>query len=81
MSRVVGAAEAKTKFSCLLDAVGRGEEITISRNGRPAARLIKFDEGQSASREVVIRRIAKRAKKLKLGGIARRELRDFGRKY
>ena len=36
----VGAFEAKTKLSELLDRVERGEEITITRHGKPVARLV-----------------------------------------
>ena len=36
----VGAYEAKTHLPQLLDRVARGEEICITRNGRPVARLI-----------------------------------------
>jgi prevent-host-death family protein len=33
--------EAKTHLSRLLDAVEAGEEILITRNGRPVARLVR----------------------------------------
>jgi prevent-host-death family protein len=36
----VGACEAKTHLSALLDRVARGEEITITRHGKPIARLV-----------------------------------------
>jgi prevent-host-death family protein len=36
----VGAFEAKTKFSELLDQVSRGAEITITKHERPVARLV-----------------------------------------
>jgi prevent-host-death family protein len=36
----VGAYEAKTHLPQLLDRVARGEEIQITRNGRPVARLV-----------------------------------------
>lgn len=36
----VGAIEATAKFSELLDRVGQGEEIVITRDGKPAARLV-----------------------------------------
>lgn len=36
----VGAYEAKTHLPRLLDRVSRGEEIQITRNGRPIARLV-----------------------------------------
>ena len=38
--RTVGIFEAKTKLSELIDAVERGEEIRITRRGRPVARLV-----------------------------------------
>ena len=36
----IGAFEAKNKFGSLLDRVEDGEEIVITRHGRPVARLI-----------------------------------------
>ena len=38
--RTVGTFEAKTRFSALLEEVARGEEITITRHGKPVARLV-----------------------------------------
>ncbi len=39
MTRTVGAFEAKTKFSELLDRVENGEDVIITRRGKPVARL------------------------------------------
>ena len=36
----VGAFEAKNMLSALLDRVERGEEIVITRHGKPVARLV-----------------------------------------
>lgn len=36
----IGAFEAKNTLGGLLDRVERGEEITISRRGKPVARLV-----------------------------------------
>ena len=36
----VGACEAKTHFSQLLERVAKGEEITITKHDRPVARLV-----------------------------------------
>lgn len=36
----VGAFEAKTKFSELLDRVAGGEEVVVTRHGRTVARII-----------------------------------------
>ena len=38
--RTIGAFEAKTHLSRLLDAVERGETITITKRNRPVARLV-----------------------------------------
>jgi prevent-host-death family protein len=40
LSTTVGAFEAKTHLSALLERVERGEEIVITRHGRPVARLM-----------------------------------------
>jgi prevent-host-death family protein len=40
----IGAIEAKSRLSELLDRVARGEEIVITRDGKPAARLVPAGE-------------------------------------
>lgn len=40
MDSTVGAFEAKTHFSELLERAEAGEEITITRRGKPVARMI-----------------------------------------
>jgi prevent-host-death family protein len=37
--REIGAFEAKNKLGQLLDQVERGEEVIITRHGKPVARL------------------------------------------
>ena len=44
----VGTFEAKTRFSALLDAVERGEEVTITRHGEPVARLVPYSTARRA---------------------------------
>jgi len=41
----VGAFEAKKQIECLLDRVEQGEEIVITRHGRPVARLVPTSGG------------------------------------
>ena len=54
--RQVGAYEAKTHFSSLLDDVERGEVITITRRGVPIARLEPIAENPlERTRRVVAR--------------------------
>ena len=40
----IGAYEAKTHLSRLLDRVEKGEGFTITKNGRPVARLVPITE-------------------------------------
>ena len=60
----IGTFEAKNKFSELLDKVENGEEIVITRRGRPVAKLVAFHG--TADRENAMRRIRERARALKL---------------
>lgn len=38
--REIGAFEAKNRLGALLDLVERGEEVVITRHGKPVARLV-----------------------------------------
>ncbi len=38
--RSVGVDQAKTQFSQLLREVGEGQEITVTRDGAPVARIV-----------------------------------------
>ena len=64
----VGAFEAKNKLSALLDQVEQGEEIVITRHGRPVARLVPatrgIDRGQA---QAALQRMRDRAKQAGLG--------------
>ena len=48
MTRTVTATEAKAKLLALLDDVERGEEIEITRHGKPIARLNAAPRGPMA---------------------------------
>lgn len=39
----IGIFEAKTHLSALLDEVEKGGEVTITRHGKPVARLVQVD--------------------------------------
>lgn len=80
--RHVGAFEAKNKLAELLDAVESGEEITITRRGKPVARLVRHDAGQDRERAVAAaRRIMELRKGLTLGDdVTIRDLIDEGRR-
>ena len=57
----IGAYEAKTHLPRLLERVIRGESLTITRHGRPVARLVPVedddrDRALRASRRILERR-------------------------
>jgi prevent-host-death family protein len=47
MSVSIGAFEAKTRLSELLQRVEAGEQVTITKHGRPVARLVPIREDAS----------------------------------
>ncbi len=54
--RTVSAREANQQFSAILDAAVGGEEITITRRGKPVAKLMPIQESRSdAERERELR--------------------------
>jgi prevent-host-death family protein len=76
----VGAFEAKTNLSALLDKVEAGEEIQITRHGKPVARLVASPEKTIANPAELIERINRLADKSTLGPYSWKEMRDYGRK-
>ncbi len=76
----VGAFEAKTKLSALLDQVESGEEVQITRHGKPIARIVRASNQLPNSAADLMARINRVADKHTLGPYNWKELRDFGRK-
>ena len=78
----VGAYEAKTKLSSLLDRVSKGETVLITRHGVPIA-VIKPPDGFSARpTSEVIKGIEELAKKSRLGkGTSIKDLVENGRRF
>ena len=67
----VGAFEAKNKLSELLDRAERGEEVVITRRGRPVAKLVPI---KSASE-------GERSRAAMILTLARARRRRFGSKF
>jgi prevent-host-death family protein len=76
----VGAFEAKTHFSTLLDKVEAGEEILITRHGKPAARIVRARHHNQSEIDQAVDGLISLSSKLTLGGLSRKDLRDEGRK-
>lgn len=74
----VGAFEAKTKFSELLDRVERGEEIVVTRHGKTVARIIpealRDEQAERTAREAkaaeVLAAIARVRERLRAKGVS-----------
>ena len=77
----MGAYEAKTHFSELLDRAAAGEEITITRHGHPVAKLVPVQPQKSTEeRRAAIEKWKSLSKGLTLGGLKIRDLIDEGRR-
>ena len=76
----VGAFETKNKLSALLERVERGEEILITRRGKPIAKLVPATPraGPAAAREAA-ERILERSRSATLGELEIEDLIAEGR--
>ena len=80
-SNTVGAYEAKTHLSELLEKVEAGEEITITKHGAPVAKLVPVKKKvRPEERVAAIDRIQKLAAGLSLGGLKVKDLIREGRR-
>ena len=77
----VGAFDAKTHLSSLLEKVARGEKFTITRHGIPVAMLVPAPAQDKADTAAVIKQIKKLRKGVSLGNDSLRALIDSARKY
>ena len=75
----VGASEAKTHLSSLLDQVATGKEIIITKHGNPVARLVPIEPEADQARAMIAKMRTLRANMV-LGEDDWQQLRDEGRK-
>ena len=75
----VGAFEAKTHLSALLEQVSRGEEVLIRRRGKPVAKLVPAEQAEQQDVRRTIAALRSHRAGMTLGGLGWRELRDAGR--
>jgi len=79
--RTVGAYDAKTHFSELLERVERGEEVTITRHGAPVAKMVPVKRTTTPEqRRVAIAALRKLAKGNRLRGLRIKDLITEGRR-
>lgn len=75
----VGAFDAKTHLSSLLNKVAQGEEVLITRRGVPIARLVPAEEADRRDVAEAIQELRSIRKGVTLGDLDWRDLRDEGR--
>ena len=78
--REVGVYDAKTQLPRLLDEVEQGAVITITRHGKPVARLVPITPPRRDVSQVIEEILAAR-KGRTLGGVTIRELIEEGRRF
>ena len=76
----VGAFEAKTHLSALLDRVAEGEEVIITKHGKPVARLVSAARADRERVTDAFERLKLLRKQTTLGGLSWQALRDTGRR-
>jgi prevent-host-death family protein len=76
----VGAFQARTHLSHLLDQVERGETIIITRHGKPMARFTPLEGSSRDDRRQVVAQLKELREGQTLGGLSLRELIDDGRR-
>lgn len=79
----IGTFEAKNRFSELLDRVEKGEEVTITRHGKPVAKLVAAKmrdvaKARAAAEEILRMRESLPADTLK--GLTIKQLIEEGRR-
>jgi prevent-host-death family protein len=77
----VGTFEAKTHLSALLERVAKGEKITITKHGIPAAILVPVSESERAlSHAEIVDGMRALRKRVKAGKMSVREMIHEGRR-
>jgi prevent-host-death family protein len=80
--RSIGAFEAKNRLSELLLAVENGEEVTITKHGRPVARLVPVADRDPVRIAAAIAELRELRQRVRLGADESvRDLIDAGRRY
>jgi prevent-host-death family protein len=75
----IGIFSAKAQLSSLIERAEAGEEITITRHGRPVARLVGVAASDPERVSSILEKMRQLRKGATLGGLDWKTLRDEGR--
>ena len=79
----IGVYDARAKFSELIERAAGGEEVEITRRGKPIVRLVAARHGRGAvarRRAAAVRRIERMREELDIRGVDVRKLIESGRR-
>ncbi len=79
--QTIGSYQAKTHLPKLLDRVTQGEEIVITRRGKPIAKLVPIGKPSREEIQKAIDEIRRLRKNVSLGEMTIKEMIEEGRKY
>ena len=80
--QTIGAFEAKTHLSSLLERVSKGEKITITRHGVPTAMLVPVCETQpKLTHHEIVQGMRELRERVKPGKMSVREMVAEGRRF
>ena len=78
--KFVGVGEAKTNLSQLIEAVERGETVTITRHGKPVARVVPVESERKMTMDEIREGFRQVREAQAPGGPSIRELIGEGRR-
>lgn len=80
--QTIGAFEAKTHLAALLDKVAKGEKITITRHGVPAAMLVPIEQVEERlSHAEIVEGMRDLRRRVKPGKSTVRQMVSEGRRF
>jgi prevent-host-death family protein len=79
--QTIGAFEAKTHFSALLEKVEKGEQVLITKHGYPVAKIVPTSTVNIERIKKAINAIKAFGQHRTLGKLDWKKLRDEGRRY
>lgn len=79
----IGAFEAKTHFSQILEKIENGDEFIVTKRGKPVARIIPYEQNKPKPRKEVLEELREMRNfyRGKPGDFNIREAIEDGRKY
>jgi prevent-host-death family protein len=80
-TKTIGAKAAKSSLPSLLALVAKGQEVIITKYGKPIAKLVPMEKPAAMNKDIADRILAFRGRIKLAKGETIRELVNAGRKY